>query len=159
MSRGGLWGMEFFIAVSATLTLLVAYLAFRSNKTSERIVKLQIIGEAIDLAKALQFEPLFWSGHAKGMENYRYKQLQSACRDCERLKVYFSNDTMELFDNVRRSALMLLSNVVVIIENNFNDTPEEDKKLSAMRQDTSDCARVLLTKLDEARKKNYIKMH
>ena len=158
---GGLWGMEFIGYSSTILTLLVAYLAYRSNKTTERIAKLQVIVEAMAVAKTLRFEPLMWSGHAKAISKFSYETIQEACRECDRLKVYFSRDTELYFEAARSSALEFLSNSVQPLNGTYYggvQDKEEDQRLSGLRQNASDSAESLLAVLQAARQENKIKI-
>ncbi|MAC35657.1 MULTISPECIES: hypothetical protein [Idiomarina] len=158
---GVLWGMEFIGYSSTILTLIVAYLAYRSNKTTERIAKLQVIVEAMTVAKTLRFQPLMWSGHAKAISKFSYETVQEACRECDRLKVYFSRDAEVYFETARNSALEFLANTVQplngIYQGDVQDI-EEDHRLSGLRQTASDSAESLLAVLQEARQDNKIKI-
>jgi len=157
LSIGGiLWGIQFWSVTSTALTILIAYLAYRSNRTSEKIIKLQLIGEAITIARTLHFTPLFWSGHAQGMTRARYQELQTACHDSNRIKVYFSEEVSTLTDDARNSVLELLANVVVTNDGYYNSTPDDDQRLSRMRQLASDKSKLLLDRLSEIRKSHHI---
>lgn len=155
---GVLWGMEFIGYSSTILTFIVAYLAYRSNRTTEKIAKLQVIVEAMTHAKTLRFQPLMWSGHAKAISKFSYETVQEACRECERLKVYFSSDIEVYFDNARDDALRFISNTVLPLNGTYEGNAEEDQYLSGLRQTASDSAEALLNALQQARQGNKIKI-
>ncbi|GEM_PF-5488682 len=157
VSIGGiLWGIKFWSITSTALTILIAYLAYRSNRTSEKIIKLQLIGEATAIARVMHFTPLFWSGHAQGMRQDQYRELQTACNDFERIKVYFSEEVSTLAGDARASVLNLLSNVHVSTDGCYNGSRDEDQRLSGMRQVASDKSKLLLDKLSEIRQSHHV---
>lgn len=153
-----LWGMEFILYSSTVLTLIVAYLAYRSNRTTEKLAKLQVIAEAISIAKTLRIEPLLWSGHAKGISQSSYETIAGACQDCERVKAYFSTETEAIFDSARSSALEFISHTVMPTDGVYVGDQEEDRRLSRLRQTASDKAAFLLKELQRANRDNKIRI-
>ncbi len=95
-----------FIYLLPILTLLVAALAYRSNKTAEKILLTQSLERAEMAIWKITHQSISWSGNAASM-SYEEKSLFWECAmECESAKRYFERETEDkiaiLGDNARQ---------------------------------------------------------
>gem|GEM_PF-4113249 len=149
--------LEVITLTLAALTALIAWLAWRSNKTAEKILLTQSLEDAEMAVWYLTYLSISWAGNAASISDAHMKIFEESRLNCERAKRYFDKEIEWEFVELSDSTNFLISKARQFMSNQHLTAGAQrqfDTDASELRQEIHEKGKKLLGGLIELRRKN-----